>query len=329
MRTGDASIATDVNTQNFSLTADAGAIAVNSQIDASAAKGGTIELYAKNDLTLNANAKLLAKGIADKSTTAGTQGNGGNVILSSDSGKVSANSSALIDVTGDQVGTVKGLGGNVIFRGARNGRFATTGAYDNTYNGGVNVDTNVTGTVKGASKILVEALGVYDASSTQVIDSALIGTVVSDTNVFANYIAANSTGPASFAFKPANDGLLVSVTPGVEIRSSGDLTLNTNWVLGNRTTAQSMPSGGVLTLRAGGSLNILSNLDDEQFRVTSNIVNASPASWSYRLIGNADLTSVSPKTVEVAPNPLVPSVSIAGCKICKNWRWVYRCGSRW
>ena len=304
MRTGDALISTDVKTQNLSLTADNGAMAVNSQIDASGAKGGTIELYAKNDLTLNANAKLLAKGTADKLTTAGTQGNGGNVTLSSDSGLISANPNALIDVSGDQVGSVQGVGGNVIMRAARSGDFATTGAYDpNTYTGGVKVDNNATGVIKGASKILVEALGVYDASSTQVIDSSLIQTVVNDTTVFADYVTANSTGAAPFAFKPASDGVIVSVMPGIEIRSSGDLSLTNDWALGS--------TGGVLTLRAAGSLNVSKNISYEQ------LSNPTPvAAWSYRLIGNADLSSANSMAVTPSANP--SSVTIAAGKYIRT-----------
>src|SRR5450830_669606 len=315
MRSGDASIATDVTTKHFVLTADAGAITVDSKIDASGDKGGSIELYAKNALTLNRGSQLLAKGTADKQTTAGTTGNGGTVILSSDSGIVNAVTDdlngihgALIDVTGDQVGSVHGTGGNVILRAARTGDFVSTG--------GVNVNTATTGAVTGASKVSVEAVNVYSAIT---IDTALENTIASNTNAFAAYVAAN---PTAFNFSPTRDGLTAKVISGVEVRSSGDLTLSNDWVLGylNRINANaSLPSsamlgGGILTLRATGNLLLNNNLSYEQYKLNASSVTPMASNWSYRLVAGADVSSVNPEAVQAGAG----SIQVADTKYVRT-----------
>ncbi|MFM9913812.1 MAG: filamentous hemagglutinin family protein [Methylophilaceae bacterium] len=148
VRTGDVSIAAadSVKTQHFVLSADAGAITVSGKVDASGDNGGIIEMYAKNDLTLKAGSQLIARGLADDNG-AGSPGNGGAVLLSSDTGTVSAEvfaadgitrlanaagKTTLIDVSGKTVGSAKGEGGQVIFRadrtaGVDNSAFTFTG----------------------------------------------------------------------------------------------------------------------------------------------------------------------------------------------------------
>lgn len=293
VRNGDVAIAANdsVATNNFVLTADNGAITVNGKVDASGDKGGSIELYAKNDLTVSRGAQLLAKGLADKDkqSAAGTTGNGGKVVLSSDSGIVTALaddlngvSGALIDVSGDQVGSIYGAGGNVILRASRTG--AGTGT-------AVNVNTATTAAVTGAANVSVEAVKIYDASA---IDTSLQNTIASETNSFASYIAANPLG-----FSQTRDGVAATVTPGVEVRSSGDLTLSNDWIIGSSSVATpKMPGGGILTLRAAGNLLLGNNLGYEQYKVTGNTVTARTGSWSYRLVAGADASTVNPEAVQ-------------------------------
>ena len=289
--TGDVVIAvTDsVLAKNFTLSADAGAINVNGKVDASGDKGGTISLYAKNDLNINRGAKLLARGLADKQSIAGTAGNGGKVVLSSDSGAVNAQvadlnivSGALIDVTGDQVGDVRGVGGNVILRATR------TGA-------GVNVNNATTGAVTGAASVTVEAVKVYNSAN---INTALQATIATDTNAFTSNVANNSIG-----FSKTRDGKDALVTPGVEVRSNGNLTLSNDWVIGDYSGAQKMPGGGVLTLRAAGDLLLNNKLSYEQYSATATVgggpsVVSRTSSWSYRLVAGADANAANPESVQ-------------------------------
>ena len=290
IRNGDVTIAANDNvaTSNFVVTADTGAITVNGKVDASGDKGGRIEMYAKNDLTVNRGAQLLAKGLADKQTAAGTTGNGGTVVLSSDSGIVNAVADdlggvhgALIDVSGDKAGSIQGAGGNVIMRAARTGVGAGTG---------VKVNTAATAAVTGAKSVAVEAVKVYSAS---VINTSLENTIASNTNTFATYVTNNPLG-----FSLTRDSVAATVTPGVEIRSSGDLTLSNDWVIGSSSVANpSMPGGGILTLRAAGNLILNGNLGYEQYKVTGNTVTPRTGAWSYRLVSGADASTVSPEAV--------------------------------
>lgn len=327
LRSGDVSIAAadQVATSHFVLTADTGSITVNGKADASGDKGGSIEMYAKNNLTVNRGAQLLAKGLADKLTTAGTTGNGGKVVLASDSGMVTAvsddlvvngkvtkeNTGALIDVTGDQVGTVHGAGGSVILRAPRTG--AGVGI-------GVNVDTATTAAVTGAATVTVEAVKLYQAS---VINTNLQNTIANDTNAFSTDVTANPPG-----FGQTRDGVAASVMPGVVVRSSGDMTLSNDWVIGTSTSTPTMPDGGILTLRAAGNLVLSNNLAYEQYADDGSTINALPGSWSFRLVAGADLSSVNPETVKSGGNLFLVAgkyVSVGSIKLA-NGKYV-RTGS--
>lgn len=306
VREGDITIgASDKITANsVKVNVDQGAITVNGTIDASGNKGGNIELFAKNDVTINRGAKLLAKGLADTNSTAGSLGNGGDVIISSDAGIVrtvasDANglSGALIDVSGDQVGAVRGENGDVIFRAARTGVGAGNG---------VNVDSQAAAAVTGARRVLIEAVKQYTNAdfgnqANITINAAQQTTIRTDTNNFAAAIA-----PTIASFSPTRDGLAAIIAPSVDIFSTGDLnvgvvnnfTVQNNWVLGNSTTAANLlvNSGGILNLRAANNLNINGNIDYEQFSVANNIIAPRSGSWSYRLVAGADRTAANIET---------------------------------
>lgn len=276
VREGDVTVAAGdaIAAKSVIVVADNGKITVNGKIDASGDKGGSIEVFAKNDVTINVGAQLLAKGTADKTSTAGSLGNGGDVLLSSDAGSVSVAapdvnglSGALIDVTGDQVGAIKGQGGEVIFRAARTG----TGAGD-----GVNVDKQAPAAVTGAKRVLVEAVKKYDYSE---VDATAQITIANDTNTFAANIAGVIDG-----YSKTRDGKSAIIAPGVEVKSSGDLTLSSDWTLGDE-----MPSGGILTLSAAKNLILNGNINYIQSQ--------SPSSWSYRLVAGADAASINPEIV--------------------------------
>lgn len=290
-RQGDVTIAgTDIITaQDVKVVADNGAITINGKIDASGDKGGSIEVFAKDNLTVNAGAELLAKGTADTSSTAGSLGNGGDVLLSSESGIVATATpdinglgGALIDVSGDQVGAIKGEGGEVIFRAARTG----VGAGD-----GVNVDSAAAAAVTGANRVLVEAVKKYNLTT---IAAAQQTTIRNETNTFATNVAG-----LMGTFSNTRDGVAATIAPGVEVNSATDLTLSADWNLGNSATLPAsipMPSGGILTLRAENNLNLNGNIDYEQFNA-GNTLTPRLGSWSYRLVAGADASSVNPEMV--------------------------------
>ncbi|MBU1404937.1 MAG: filamentous hemagglutinin family protein, partial [Proteobacteria bacterium] len=120
-RTGDVLVGwgADVATEHFKLVADGGKIDVAGTVDASSATGGgTIEMYAEDDLNLLPGGKLLAK------STEG-DGDGGQVFLASETGVVTTQAvvvdpelgpigslASLIDVSGSG----SGQGGTVTYR---------------------------------------------------------------------------------------------------------------------------------------------------------------------------------------------------------------------
>ena len=79
-----------------------------------------------------------------------------------------------------------------------------------------------------------------------------------------------------------------------------------------------MPTGGILTLRATGSLNIMGNLAYEQYAMNGNDVSALPGTWSYRLVGAADSSSANPETIKATLTPLIPSIYIADGKYIRT-----------
>ncbi|MGZ8253078.1 MAG: beta strand repeat-containing protein, partial [Methylophilaceae bacterium] len=292
VRQGDITIADidNISASNIKVVADNGAITVDGTMDASGDKGGSIQVFARNDVTVNRGAELRAKGLADKSTLAGTQGNGGDVVLSSEDGIVRTVATdggglagALIDVSGDQVGAIKGEGGEVIFRAARTG----TGAGD-----GVNVDAAAAAAVTGANRVLVEAVKKYSYST---IGSIEQNTIRTDTNTFATNVAG-----VIGAYSQTRDGKSAIIAPGVDVTTAGDLTISADWVLGNATTnANLIPSGGILTLRAENDLRLNGNIAYEQFFLGTayETLAQRQGSWSYRLVAGADSSSVNPEAV--------------------------------
>ncbi|MFA7316507.1 MAG: filamentous hemagglutinin family protein [Sulfuricella sp.] len=160
-RTGNVLIGwgADVATDHFKLVADGGKIDVAGTVDASSATGGgTIEMYAKNDLNLLPSGQLLAKG---------TEGNsdGGQVFLSSETGVVTTQAGvvsaedgpigslvSLIDVSGSG----SGQGGTVTYRVNRD-KLA-----------GVKLD----GEVKGADQQELHAVKAYTSSTVTAADLA-------------------------------------------------------------------------------------------------------------------------------------------------------------
>ncbi|MDP1927482.1 MAG: filamentous hemagglutinin family protein, partial [Thiobacillus sp.] len=112
------------------------------------------------------------------------------------------------------------------------------------------------------------------------------------------------------------------ILSGVEVRSSGDLTLANDW---NLATARAGGEAGVLTLAADGNLNINSNLSDG-FSVATPCTTAtctpastpaalrSDASWSYRLVAGADSAAADPLAVK----PIDKDVTLATGKLIRT-----------
>lgn len=260
VRNGDVNIAAGdiVKAKNVSLIVDGGGIDVRGSVISEVGKG-RVALYGRDDVKLESGALLRAVN--------------GAVELGTTRGKISLNDGAYIDVAaqnGDATGTVR-------LRAPR---------IDNNGDGiddDVAVDAIHAG-VTGAAQLTVEAFRRYDAGT------------VSDTGVYQSdteqYMAQAPTIEARL-------GANAHVQAGVELASRGNLTLSNDW---NLASWRYNGRPGVLTLRAAGNLYLGANLNDgfdlnagvDPLSGASVDVLRSDASWSYRLIGGADLTSADP-----------------------------------
>ncbi|MBU1424254.1 MAG: filamentous hemagglutinin family protein [Gammaproteobacteria bacterium] len=281
---GGAAGSSRARAQNFRLVADAGTIEVSGTVDASGADGGSILLAANGDLTLNADALL------DAHATDDADGKGGKVTLSTRLGQIELNNQP-IDVHG-----AGNTGGSVLLRAPRINN-NTDVALNNT--GGTNLNFS------SGTRVVVEAFKTYTAPAE--LTSANAATT---TTLYRNEAAAFAGNATAIKTRL---GMLgdpdLHVTPGVELDSSGDITLATDWDLsgwrfndGNGGVTES----GILTFRAAGNLNFGSGTTQasltDGFTVANNVINVSNGtfptmtstateSWSYRLVAGADSSS--------------------------------------
>ena len=308
---GDITIAAldTVTAKHVILSADTGKIDVFGTVDASGSNGGKIEMYARDNLTLKDSAKLLAKG-SGKALVAGDSfvGAGGVVLLSSLSrattSAISAESGALIDVSGDQQGAIVGEKGKVTMRAYR----GTTGT-TNT----VNVDTTATATVKGAEKVRLEGVREYTAT----VFNTITPTLVSDTNAF--YMANPGAG-----IYTSQDGANVTILPNIEVRSSGnlvfqDLTINADVDLRSFGSAPLQAGkGGTLTLRSNNNLKVNGTLSDGFNGVAANSVLQTGNTFNFNLVSGADLSSANQIATIKSADATIGNFTLANNKIIRT-----------
>lgn len=273
LRSGDVAIAAadTVLAHDLRITADAGRIDVYGKIDASGEQSGQVSLLARDDVSLHDASNIDAH-------ATGTDEKGGSVTLASTSGRLDLQAGAGIGVAGTDAAGAPADTGTVHLRAARN-----------TTNDGVNINP-IAASIAGVARVDIEASKTYVASSGSV--DALIPTIQGETGAFMN-----NAGQIETALGIAADSHF-HFLPGVEIQSSGDLALNTDWDLLNwRYEGEA----GVLTLRAAGNLNLNRNLSDGVAQVnllgTPRDTAQTGPSWSYRLTAGADLAGADPLSV--------------------------------
>ena len=294
LREGNIAIAVDdvVLAHDLRLAADAGSIDVSGRIHASGEQAGRVELWARNNLSLRSGATIDAY-------ATGVDQDGGHVLLAtgadadgSNPGRLTLESGAKINVSG----TTQALGtdgqperadkGELLLRAAREGN-------------GVAIDS-LAAEVRGANNVVVEAYTRYQAS---VIDSNFTTPLHDETNGYMNSPATVAQAAALKAQLGAA-GAAFHFRPGIEVYSSGDLALNTNWDLLDWRYGGTPGESGVLTLRATGNLNLNQSLSDGVKNKSVDEVNflardtaQNGPSWSYRLAAGADLAGVGPLAV--------------------------------
>ncbi|MBL8534181.1 MAG: filamentous hemagglutinin family protein [Betaproteobacteria bacterium] len=261
VRSGDLEVsAADVfAARSIVLQADAGRIDVRGSLDASATNGGRIELWAGTGLAVTDSGHVEAAGAA---------GEGGHIVLGTASGNVVLDAGAQVSVAGAGGFT----GGSVLIRAPRVGN---------------DVAVTTSATIEGSRETVVEAYRVYAGVAS--ISTALRTSVNNDIGTFMAQ-AASVAARLGYAGDPT-----FHVRPGVELRSTGNMTLPADWDFHTATRAGNEP--GILTLRAAGTLALNGSLSDGFNSVSATGTLQSGESWSFRLVGGADTASANPITV--------------------------------
>ncbi|MES2840066.1 MAG: filamentous hemagglutinin family protein [Pseudomonadota bacterium] len=300
VRQGDVAIAATDTTKakDIRVSVDGGALTVAGELDASGGDAGRVELFAKNDVTVEAGARMAA-------VSSGKGQDGGDVVIGTRDGTVRLNGGSI------QVGGgVGGQGGTVLLRAPRIGGYtdvavtAKPGALDSA--------------MSSARSVSVEAVRVYDNINTLTKTGSGVANTLSLDTIRADNGDPAGTGTTGFA--QYHDDITTKlgqtgqarfhVLSGVEVRTDGgvgrDLTLAEDW---NLEPARAAGEPGVLTLRAQGDLKLDSNLSDGFSTATActttpcNATTPSPAalragnSWSYRLVAGADSAAADPLSV--------------------------------
>ncbi len=322
--TGNVSIAAGatVTAHDFQLTVDQGSLDVAGTINAAGAAGGGITLASSGALTLENTALLDAHATA-------TLGNGGSVTLETSPGGSLNLAGGSINVlpgystTTDKTDlrnpittvTATGRSGQIYLRAPR------IGINDVAINpGGGKILTTFVTSVDGATinnpyfdpnlnqatnliNITAEAYQPYTASSiTTLLESSY-------TTASTAFMGNASTIAARLVGMTGNTDF--HLIPGIEIDSgsSGNLTLANSWNLYPKDGTYNGGVAGVLTLRAAGDLNLNSSLSDGFSSAATSGTQTSGSTWSYRLVGGADLAS---------PDPLAVLPGAGSVKIANN-----------
>ncbi|WP_454621111.1 filamentous haemagglutinin family protein [Bradyrhizobium cenepequi] len=264
IHSGDVTIDGTNTVGDFDLVADRGAVTITGRIDSMTAYGGHIAISAGNGITMNAGASLIARATSDVG--------GGRVLLDAAGGRLNL-AGGVIDVSG-------GEGGKVRLRALQTDTLGNLGGHADAAVDALNAQ------VLGARSAVLEAVSVYNGAS---VDAIMPGAA-------ADATAFMSSVPGSLA------GRGFAVMAGIEVRSSGDLTLASDLDL-NALFGASLRQGG-LTLRAAGNLVLNGNLSDGFSSPLSSGTLQSTRSWDLRLVGGADLNSAGMlATVPIAGLP--------------------------
>lgn len=263
---GDVTLGGSVEVQELAVIANAGSINLTGSVRTVGDNGGRIQLSAAENVVLSSGGQLLAKANA-------VDGSGGVVVLETagrNGGVINVAAGSLIDVSGSGEG-----GRTVRLRAPQLGSDIGIAP--------------VAGTITGARSVIAEGFRVYDDVNT--IDQGVIDTVSADATAFM----------ANAAAIKQRLGSGVTVAPGIELRSDGDMELVTDWDL--HELRFDGGGAGVLTLRAQGDLKINANLSDGFDSVVAEAALLNGESWAFNLTAGANTDS--PDSMAVLPTGLL------------------------
>lgn len=326
-RTGDINVDSTITAKDVTLAADDGNITVSGTIDARASKGGSIALYASQQDATGSNGRidisgsLLANATSASTLNAGGSiGNGGFVLLSSSNADgselidfsrssasgatINLQASSVIDVSGlDAFGASVVRNGSVVLRAPRVTNNDDLGIFA------------MSGTITNSAATQLEGVRVYSAETISELDDDT-GINLNATSTGAMYTEAASFGQSATQILSTLGASLannVTINPGIEVRSEGDLIVSVNefatnavdrgWDLSGWRFGSTAADPANITLRAAGNLTITGSISDGFVKPTSTALSmpnwalGTDRSASLRLVGGADLLAANTMTV--------------------------------
>jgi hypothetical protein len=269
-----------VKARSVTLAVDGGDLAVQGTIDATGPTGGRVELYAGNTLTVSGTVDAHAKGDGAP---------GGTVVLGAGSFDSSGNAVGLLQIAGGAINVAGGPANKSTATGAGKGGSVTLRAPRSA----TAMNADLKGAITGAAQVIAEAYKSYTYSS---VDATAIAVLQNDTQGFM--------GSASGEAQRLNNGLTLTggsaeklrLQPGIEVRSSGNLTVSAPW---NLTSWRYGGESGSLTLRAAGNLTLRSSITDAPTPATSLLAATAQNSWNYTLLAGSDPAAANPLTTMI------------------------------
>jgi len=270
-----------IRASSVSLAADQGGILVNGSIVAQAATGGKayVGLAASSDINIAGTVRVAAD-----------EGASSRVELSSANGGIALRAGSTLDFQGES-------DGELWLRLPRES-VLTLGDADVT-----NDRLVLAGTVRGVERTTVEGVKVYDLADGQIdfthTEASLANPWFADAAAFA--ASALDINTALGTRLPG----VVRTLAGIEARSEGDINVSSAWNLYDWRFGDPLgeQTAGVLTLRAGGDLLINNSISDGFATTNGGLLADTPSTWSYRLVGGADLSGAAPLAVATNTSP--------------------------
>jgi filamentous hemagglutinin family protein len=276
------------------LAADDGSIRIGGTLDASGERGGRIELYARDGGAAGAGrvelldgGQLRAVASAAVRPEAASAGRGGEVVIG-----VSGTNGRIDLQPGSQIALDAGPGGTP-------GRLLVRAPEVAGADGAA--ITRLGATVSGAPDAAIEVVRSLAFASIGAAERTAIQNAVTGLAPAATALAARFPGWAA--------------RPGIEVTSSGDLTVAEPLDL---STLRLGGEPGVLTLRAAGNLAINRSISDGFANATPAGAHIAGRSWSYRLAGGADLGAADPLAVVPQPGGTRGDVRVAAATLVRT-----------
>jgi filamentous hemagglutinin len=275
--------------KNITLTTDDGNVIVAGKLNAAGSKGGMVKLNAgqllglgKGNITLTSTALIDASATNTASVAAGSEGDGGQVMLNTtsdiDTSPSNVSSRIIADLGSVIMLSGKGFGsdGNLILRAPRLGI-----KVDSPFGDGIAItkfDANVIG--ENAS-ILAEGVKVYknvegDADIT--LDNIFIANMLQNN---ADFLASSDGIKSNLALSL---DARFKVASGVEVRSIRDIKVSDGLDLHDEDF-------GGLALRANRDVIVNANISAGFTTASTNGELTSGGAWNYRITAGADLNS--------------------------------------